>query len=71
MLHLIKSEYIFGRFCKDIHIIEDQKCGLSHIYFLNFLFSTDQFLETFQIDIVIYVKILIVKSDSIESLQRL
>lgn len=71
MLCLIKSENIFGRFYVNIYTIEHQKRGLSHMHFLIFLHSTNQFLQASLIDQVIHTKHSIVKSDSIGELIRI
>ena len=57
MSYLIKIENIFGQDCKNVYIIEYQKCGLSYIYLLIFLNSVDKFLEAFYIDKVICAKL--------------
>lgn len=71
MLCLIKSKYIWGKFHKDIHIIKYQKCSLSYIHLLIFLYLAGQSFDIFQIDKVIYAKLPIIESDSIKELTRI
>lgn len=61
MLCLIKCENIFGRFYRDLYTIEYQKRDLSHIYFLIFFNSVNEFLEVFHINKVIYTELPIIE----------
>ena len=63
MLCLIKSENIFGRFCRDIYTIKYQKRGFSHIHFLILLSLADKFLEAFYINDVIYAELTKIEID--------
>lgn len=71
MLCLIKSENIFGRFCRNMYTIKYQKYGLLYIYLLIFLNSANEFLETSYINEIIYIKLSIIKTDPINKLTRI
>lgn len=71
MLWLIRIKNIFSRFCGNIYTIEYQKRGLPHMHLFIFLTSAKEFFETSYIDEVIYVKLLMIESDSTSELKRI
>lgn len=64
MLQLIEIENIFGRFCEDIYTIKYQKRGSSYKHLFIFLNLANEFFEVSHINKVIYIKLLIIESDS-------
>lgn len=71
MPRLIKSENMFGKFCKNVYTIEYQKCGLPHIHLSIFFNSANEFLETFHIDEVICAKLPVIETDQTGELTRI
>lgn len=71
MLYLTKNKNFFDQFCKDVYTIEYQKRGLPHIYLFIFFYSVDSFLETSQIDEIIYTKLLTLDTNPIGELIRI
>lgn len=71
MLYLIKRKNIFDIFCKNIYTIKYHKCDFFNKYFLLFFHSIDQFLEIFQINKVICIKLSILKSNLIRKFTKI
>lgn len=71
MLHLIKSENIFGRFCGDVYTIKYQKRGFPHMNLLIFLNLADKFLEASYINEVICAKLPAYETDPIGELTKI
>lgn len=63
MLCLIKNKNIFSKFYKDVYTIKYQKRKLLSTHLLVFLYPTNQFFQTFQINEVIYTKLFILETD--------
>lgn len=71
MLCLIKRKNIFGKFCRNVYIIEYQKRKLFYMHFLFFLYPTDQFFETFQINEVIYTKLFTLETNLTKKITKI
>lgn len=71
MLCLIKSANIFSNFCRNIYAIEYQKCDLLYIYLFIFFNSANKFLEAFDINEIIYSKLLLIKTNLTGELIRI
>lgn len=71
MLYLIKTEYIFSRFCRNIYTIKYQKRSFSYMHLLIFLHLANQFLEISHIDKTIYAKLFIAESNPTKELTRI
>lgn len=71
MIYLIKSKNSFGRFYRDVYIIEYQKQSFPYIYLFIFLHLANQFFEISQIDKIIFAKLPIVEINLNRELARI